>query len=408
MMLWRGLAVAVLAGHLQQKPEPLRKTDLIRLLSGGTMSSAEIADLVKHNCVSFTPTPRDRENLSALGADSTLLAGIDACLRAHPATSPRPAPRTPVAAATGNLLAVPLVSRVSVPAGGTAEIGVALKRGGQVVSGARLVLRGSAELTGGKAGARDAEAVTDARGIALFRFPAGVQPGTHRLVVVTASGEALASIAEIELATVPLAASAVTVRPAAARTGFVAGNGQRGVVGEHAALSVIFEVRDSQGGAIAKFPVEWAITNGQLVDATPTTDSGGRARAGVIFGERAAPTVVTVAAGEISKWATLYAHSGPPARLVVERGGARMDRVLLVASEGTALLRVYCRDGYDNPVPLEGLVAVAGDDHIVRVTAVTTDSAGGWVTLRPGKDGVTNLTLHGSGVRAEVSATVQH
>lgn len=39
-----------------QANEPLRKTDLIRYLSGGTMTTTQIAQLVARNCVSFTPT----------------------------------------------------------------------------------------------------------------------------------------------------------------------------------------------------------------------------------------------------------------------------------------------------------------------------------------------------------------
>ncbi len=395
-----------------QTPEPLRKTDLIRLLTGGTMSTSEIADLVKRNCVSFTPTARDRENLASLGADSILLARIDACLHARSAPAATH-PATPKGKGAGELLAVPLVSRLAVPVGGTVEIGVALKRGTRAVSRARLVLQGSAAVSGGAA-ARDVEAVTDGRGIALFRFPAGSQPGLHRLTIATATGEPLSAISDVEVSTVPAAPAAapaapVTLaHPAAARTGFVLGTGQRGVVGQRAVLPLVFEVRDAQGGPIPAFPVQWSVVNGQLVGPVAATDSTGQARADVVFGQLAGPTVVTGTAGGITRQATLYANPGRPARLVVERGGAPVDRQLLVSADGTTLLRVYCRDGFDNPLPLTGLVAVVGDEGIVRVTAVTSDSLGGWVTLRPGKDGRTNLTVQGSGVRADLSAMVKH
>ena len=62
------LAGATRAGA--QTSEPLRKSDLIRLLSGGALSHREIADLIRRNCLSFTPTARDRTDLAALGADS--------------------------------------------------------------------------------------------------------------------------------------------------------------------------------------------------------------------------------------------------------------------------------------------------------------------------------------------------
>src|SRR6266536_180190 len=77
-----------------QTSEPLRKTDLIRLLSGGALSHREIADLIGRNCVSFTPTARDRINLAALGADSLILTRIATCVGARatgPAASSRPA-----------------------------------------------------------------------------------------------------------------------------------------------------------------------------------------------------------------------------------------------------------------------------------------------------------------------------
>jgi len=39
---------------------PFRKSDLVRLLSGSEMSSTELAQLVRRNCLTFTPTARDR------------------------------------------------------------------------------------------------------------------------------------------------------------------------------------------------------------------------------------------------------------------------------------------------------------------------------------------------------------
>ncbi|MGH7614028.1 MAG: hypothetical protein ACREMW_08320, partial [Gemmatimonadales bacterium] len=90
------LAVPIPAGAQadQAQSQPLRKTDLIRLLTGNTMTPAQIALLVQRNCLSFTPTARDRKNLVQLGADSTILARINGCVRAARAraVAPRPAP----------------------------------------------------------------------------------------------------------------------------------------------------------------------------------------------------------------------------------------------------------------------------------------------------------------------------
>src|SRR5437667_10855085 len=61
--------------------EPLRKSDLLGLLSVGPLGSGELAALVRRTCLSFTPTSRDRADLVALGADSVVLREIDQCAR---------------------------------------------------------------------------------------------------------------------------------------------------------------------------------------------------------------------------------------------------------------------------------------------------------------------------------------
>jgi hypothetical protein len=62
-------------------PASLRKTDLVRLLSGAGMSSADLAQLVRRNCLTFQPTERDRNDLRMLGADASVLAAVDECAR---------------------------------------------------------------------------------------------------------------------------------------------------------------------------------------------------------------------------------------------------------------------------------------------------------------------------------------
>jgi hypothetical protein len=416
-------AVAVSAGAQQAagRAEPLRKTDLIRLLSGGTMTPGQIATLIERNCVSFKPTARDRKNLTALGADEAVMASIDACLQARAAASARAAPpvttpsRPPPAAAPApvveapppGLVAVPLTTRISVMAGGTASVGVALKRGDRAVAGTRLVLRGSGRIVGGAGG--DAEATTDARGIAQFRFPVSGGAGTTSLTVATATGEPLVEPAAIELITVVPAPPPVRVRrPALDRTGFVLGSGQRGRVGEAAPLPVVFEVRDSAGVAMAGVPVALTVANGRLTGAGERTDSLGQVRATVTFGERAGvPTVVTGTVGAITREATLYPAPGAPSRLVVLSDGNALTGQLVVLVRRPAELRVYCRDGFGNTVPLAGLRATVGDGHVVTVTDVTSDSLGGSITVTARGAGSTNLLIQGSGLRADFSALVR-
>ena len=75
-----------------QSSAPLRKSDLVRLLSGAMMSSSELAELVSRNCLTFDPTERDRNDLRMLGADAAMLAAVDACARRNATRSVSPTP----------------------------------------------------------------------------------------------------------------------------------------------------------------------------------------------------------------------------------------------------------------------------------------------------------------------------
>jgi hypothetical protein len=420
------LRLGLTALLLVQAPTPLRKTDLIRLLTGSTMTPAEIAAQVQKNCLAFTPTPRDRANLVALGADSLVLARIDACTRARAAAlvrRPAPAPAAPVTpppapvpvapAVPPKLVAVPIASRVQVPVRGTAQVGVALKRGSDPVAGARLVLLGSARLAG--EGAADATAVTDERGLAQFRFPAGGSAGTFRLGVAV-EGDSLSAPAEVQLTIVAPLRPAVALppppppapRPAADRTGFVLGMAQRGRVGETAPLPLVFEVRDSAGVAIPGVAVILGAVNGRLLGVQPITDSLGQVRAQVVFGERAGvPTVISGSVGSIVRQATLFPAAAPPSQLVVLLDGNTLTGQVVLLANRAAQLRIFCRDRFGNSVTLAGLRATVGDERVVRVTDVTSDSLGGGLTVTGGKAGSTNLVIQGSGLRADFSALVR-
>jgi hypothetical protein len=417
---------------------PLRKTDLIRLLTANTQTTAQIVAAVKRNCVSFTPTARDRQDLADLGGDTTLLKVIDQCVRERavtpaaasvrggstrtPATTTAapPRPRPPAASQPAPipvprladvpppLVAVPLASRVSVPAGGTATVRVALKQGSDPVSGIRLVLRGSARLAGGDS---DAMKVTDDRGIAEFQFPVGSNAGTTRLTVAKVGGDSLGAPAEVEVSVAAPVVSAPTVplgRPMAERTGFVSGANQRGTAGETAAQPLVYEVRDGAGRPLGGVGVTFSVTNGQIIGTVSNlTDSIGRTRVRVQFGERAGvPTVVTATIGDVTHDATLYPAAGAPTGLVVLSGGnALVGELVLLGGRGTEL-RIFGRDRFGNVAPLVGLRASSGDERIVRVTEVTSDTGGGSITLTAGKGGSTGVVIEGSGLRADFTAQV--
>ena len=435
-----------------QDTGPLRKTDLVRLLTANTQTLPQIVARVQRSCVSFTPTARDRTDLVALGGDTTLLKAIDTCVRNRvitpapttvatartPGSTGRPPVRPPARPAVRpaavdttpappppppRLLAVPLASRVSVPAGGTASVSVALKRGTDAVPGARLVLRGSARVAGSDS---DIQAVTDGRGIAQFRFPVGTNTGTTRLSVGTIGGDTLDAAADFELSVVrssassapsassarppdrPAAPAAPAGPPAADRTGFISGANQRGTVGENAAQPLVYEVRDGNGRLLGGVGVSFTVTNGQIVGtASNLTDSLGRARVRVQFGERAqVPTVVTGTIGDIVHDATLLPVAGAPTNLVVLLSGNTLIGEIVLLGGHPSELRIYGRDKFGNVAPLTGLRATATDERIVRVTAVTSDSSGGSVTLTAGRGGSTGVVIEGSGLRADFTAQV--
>ena len=99
-----------------QGGERLRKTDLVRLLSSVTLAPDELAALIRRNCLSFTPSGRDRADFVALGAGPVVLREIDACVRrgAAPPRAPRPARSTPEPVA--HTVSGPTATPVATPA----------------------------------------------------------------------------------------------------------------------------------------------------------------------------------------------------------------------------------------------------------------------------------------------------
>ncbi|HEY3279035.1 MAG TPA: Ig-like domain-containing protein [Gemmatimonadales bacterium] len=87
------LASALLAAA--QGLEPLRKSDLVWLLSGSALTQQEIAQLVRRNCLTFVPTERDRQDLRSLGAEPDVLGAVDGCARRRVSAQPAAAPRPP-------------------------------------------------------------------------------------------------------------------------------------------------------------------------------------------------------------------------------------------------------------------------------------------------------------------------
>ncbi|HUL03254.1 MAG TPA: hypothetical protein VLV16_08525 [Gemmatimonadales bacterium] len=260
--LWHagGLAVAlvtgVTAGAHAQGTEPLRKTDVIRLIASPLIGKGEVADLIRRNCLSFLPTERDWADFRRVGADPDILGSIGACAGHR---------RASAGGAVEPLRVAPLPARAVASPGTVADARVLLTRGERVQAGVALVLRGTAQAGGGKG--PDAEAMTDERGLALFRFPVGRTTGRYTLRVALKDGTELTGQPGIELVVGAGAPAQAQVQPP--RLDLDSGD----------ELAVSVAVTDSFGNPVAAEPVELRAEDPAMGfgPATRATDSLGRA-----------------------------------------------------------------------------------------------------------------------------------
>jgi hypothetical protein len=291
------LAAGLVARLDAQGTEPLRKTDLIRLLSNAMIRKGEIADLVRRNCLTFRPTERDWADLRNLGADADVMSSIGGCgaragsraggtqPRAPAAPAPGPAPglvlgpapgpaprpaaepaATPTAAPPAALNVTSLPGRVTALAGADALLRVGVRRGDTPQRGVTLTLRGSANSSGGPR--RVAQAVSDDSGLVVFRVPAGRLATTYHFEVVSGGGFALPGRPTLDLVVRASRPAVADVRPARVELG----GAQEG------AVTVQVAVRDSFGNAVPNEPLELRPERADLGVAAETraADSLGR------------------------------------------------------------------------------------------------------------------------------------
>src|SRR6266516_8077880 len=140
MRCWLGGLVALGFPVLvaAQGTEPLRKTDLIRLLANPMIRKGEVASAVRRNCLAFRPTERDWADLRGLDAAPEVVASIAGC-------AVKPAPLAPSAESpvvATNVQVVLRQARISAAAGSRVSIAIIAARGGIPQAGVRLVLRG--------------------------------------------------------------------------------------------------------------------------------------------------------------------------------------------------------------------------------------------------------------------------
>lgn len=368
-------AVVLAAVLVVQGAVPLKKSDLIRLLST-SLPPAEIAALVQRRCVSFAPSARDKADLRALGATDLLIRRLDECARKI----------TP-------LTATARLREVVVAAGGRAGVLVDVRRGREPAAGVRVVLRGSGKLLDGP----DAELLSDEGGHVVFDFAAGRAPGTYRLVVADPDGKPFDGTAPLDLTIRP-----APLVPSAARTGFVSGTAQRGRVGTRLPLPLVFEVRDSANRPVPGRAVTLTSVNARLDQTTATTDSAGRVRVMVVLGERAGPAHVAAALGPIERQAPLVVVAGPAAKLVLRCGDADV-LVLELAAGFEHQLWLHVQDGLGNDVSFRGSVRVAPrDTRVVQIVG----TPGNTVVLRAARAGKTSVEVEAGGLRLAVATTV--
>lgn len=308
------LLLALSAPATAQGRAPLRKTDLIRLLTGSALSHAEIADLVRQNCLSFTPTSRDRQDLIDLGADLPIMRQVDGCR--------------------------------------------------------------------GKAPARVATAPTRAASPPIRSTPIVTPPPT------------------------PVATAIAAPTPWPDGTAFVAGTGQRGVVGEPATLPLVFEVRDSSGRTLRGVRVTVTADNARLGPHPDVTDSAGRLRISVIYGLQSGRAVVRAQAGPVFRSATLYPVAAAPSRLTFRLGTSVVDSGVAIPADTTVALIVVAADRFGNPVLLGNVTVRPADESVLKVLTVSQDTLSASVMLRARHAGATELAVDASGVTSRLRARV--
>jgi tetratricopeptide (TPR) repeat protein len=258
------VAIAPSALGAQQGAEgsKLRKSDLVRVLTGTTYSKAEIASMVRRSCLAFVPTARDRQDLRELGATQAIFDQIDLCVRkGNKPGAPAPPPPRP--------LELSVVDRASsAPSGTVAYITVALRRGDAPVRGQRLVVRGATAIPGGAR--TDPSAVTDSDGQAVFAVPAGTRAGSYRLTVAMADGSSVQGNGDITLTTLPAGSSLATITPRSIALGRASG----------ASSTITVRLSDPFGNPVAKTQVRLqpSATRGELRAQTLSTNDSGTVR----------------------------------------------------------------------------------------------------------------------------------
>jgi len=348
-------AVALVAGNLSspgravaQERTPLQKSEVVRLLTSGTYTDAEVATIIRQNCLSFNPTSRDRTDFRALGADQAVLEEIDRCVAERPAQAATPAAET----------GVEIGRQVwEARAGGEASISARVLEGGAPVEGERLVLEGAARIVGGTG--LDPVASTQPDGRVVFSLSAGTLAREYELIVRS-----------LDRPVRPSAATRLRVLPGVPAVV----DADEGVLDPAAGpLGLRLVVRDAWGNAVPGAPLVLLAgdDDGAVLFEGATTEDGSVT---VRLPEAALVDVprVTVRSGDTRLAALAVARPERPSSIVVISGGSQ------VAEPGEVLLEplvIEVRDGEGRPV--SGVpVQLSASDGSVTPERATTGSDG--------------------------------
>lgn len=200
-----GLLLVLLAAPASGQDARLRKSDIVRMLSGSTYSVAEVATIVRTNCLSFTPTDRDMTDFQELGASDAVLTAVRECASRAAAGGDGAGAERPLVLPTYQV--EPVSTVVTAPVDSVALVTVLVRRGGQPAAGLPITLRGSGRIEGGATADQAATSGTDGR--ATVRVPTGTRVARYPLDIASARG-VLTGTTSLMLETTPGPAAVLT------------------------------------------------------------------------------------------------------------------------------------------------------------------------------------------------------
>lgn len=286
-----GLLVLVLGppgvsnAQVTEGEDPLRKSDLVRMLASGEHTSTELAQIIRTRCLTFSPAPGDLKDFRALGADEPVLDAIRTC---GETPEEEPAGRALTTSSPLYLLVQDTLVRATV--GDTFALGVRLLRQSDdaPAAGVRIRLEQRAE---GAERTATAVSVTEARaggdGRVTFRASAPVSPGGYLLRFDTPQ-RPLAGTPDARLRVLPGAPTFASVEPPLVEIG----------AEDADMVRVTARISDSYGNPVPGADVRLLLPPEGRVAGAGVTDERGRAVVSIQRDEVSGASFLILQAGE--------------------------------------------------------------------------------------------------------------